>query len=74
MQIKELKLNQTAVITKVNAEGEHSRRLFEMGFLKGTEIELKYRAPLGTPIAIRVRGYEIILNNKDEQALEVKLK
>ncbi|MDD6177104.1 MAG: FeoA family protein [Succinivibrionaceae bacterium] len=74
MRLKEFKLHQKGVITKVNAQGTHERRLFEMGFLPGTLVELKYIAPLGSPIAVKVRGYEIVLNNSDIDALEVQLK
>ncbi len=72
MLLKDFKLHQKGIITKINADGVHGRRLFEMGFLPGTEFELKYRAPLGYPIAVRIRGYEIVLSNKDAQSLEVK--
>jgi ferrous iron transport protein A len=72
MLLKEMKLHQKGVITKVNGQGEQLRRLFEMGFLPGTEFEVMYRAPLGSPIAIKIRGYEIVLSNKDADALEVK--
>jgi Fe2+ transport system protein FeoA len=65
--LKEFIIGERGVVKKVTAEGRIRRRLFDMGVTPGAEIILKKSAPLGDPIEITVRGYELTLR-KDEAA------
>ncbi len=72
MLFKDMQVHQKGVITKVHASSEVARRLYEMGFLPGTEFEVMHAAPLKYPLTIKIRGYQIILSKKDASALEVE--
>ena len=63
--LNEFKINEQGIVKKIEAEGKIKRRLFDMGVTPGTEIELKKLAPLGDPIEVTIRGYELTLR-KDE--------
>ena len=64
-QLDEFTLGETGLIKKVGGEGKIRRRLFDMGVTPNTEIYLKKLAPLGDPIEVTIRGYELTLR-KDE--------
>lgn len=72
MLINELRKGQKGRIVRVFSDSVHNRRLCEMGFVKGTEIEITYVAPMGYPIAIRVRGYQVILSELDIKSIEIE--
>lgn len=61
----EFKINEIGMVKKIIAEGKIRRRLFDMGVTPGTSITLKKVAPLGDPIEVTIRGYELTLR-KDE--------
>ncbi len=61
-------IGQSGVIVKVNGEGRVRRRLFDMGVTPGAEVTLKKKAPLGDPLEVTIRGYELTLR-KDEAEL-----
>lgn len=63
--LNEFAIKETGVVKKVEAEGKIKRRLFDMGVTPGAEISLKKVAPLGDPIEVAIRGYELSLR-KDE--------
>lgn len=63
--LNEFAIKETGVVKKVEAEGKIKRRLFDMGVTPGAEISLKKIAPLGDPIEVTIRGYELSLR-KDE--------
>ena len=63
--LNEFAIKETEVVKKVEAEGKIKRRLFDMGVTPGAEISLKKVAPLGDPIEVTIRGYELSLR-KDE--------
>lgn len=63
--LNEFNLTQKGIVKKVEAEGKIKRRLFDMGLTPGTIVILKKTAPLGDPIEVTVRGYELTLR-KDE--------
>ena len=67
MTLQELKVGATAKIVKLNGEGAVKRRLMDMGLTKGTEVYVRKVAPLGDPIELTVRGYELSIR-KDEAA------
>jgi len=66
--LSEFKIGETGVITNVAGEGRVRRRLFDMGVTPGAEITLRKKAPLGDPLEITIRGYELTLR-KDEALL-----
>lgn len=63
--LKDIKCGETAVVAKLNGDGAHKRRIMDMGITKGTEIFVRKVAPLGDPIEVRVRGYELSLRKSD---------
>ena len=62
------------VVTKVNGEGRIRRRLFDMGVTPGAEVYLKKKAPLGDPIEITIRGYELTLRKDEASFVECEMK
>lgn len=71
MTLDELKIGEVAIVTKVSGEGALRRRLIDMGIIPRTKIEIKKIAPLGDPIEIRIRGYELSLRVEDAKNIEV---
>lgn len=63
--LNEFSVNEEGIVKKIEAEGKIKRRLFDMGVTPGAEIKLKKLAPLGDPIEVTIRGYELSLR-KDE--------
>ena len=72
IRLSELTAGRSAQVTSVTGDRELRRRLLEMGFCNGAQVELVRRAPLGDPIEFRLRGYLLSLRN--EQALHVHVK
>ena len=59
-------------VTKLTAEGAIKRRIMDMGLTKGTEVSVRKVAPLGDPIEITVRGYELSIRKADAELIEVE--
>ncbi len=72
MTLNEIKIGSTATITAVNGEGALRCRLLDMGLIPHTEVTLRKIAPMGDPIEIHVRGYELTLRIEDAKKIEVK--
>ena len=70
--LKEVPCGQTVKVTKLNGEGPVKRRIMDMGITKGAEIFIRKVAPLGDPIEVKVRGYELSLRKADAQYIEVE--
>ncbi len=68
LKLDTFEIGQSGKVVKVNGEGRVRRRLFDMGVTAGAEIYLRKKAPLGDPIEITIRGYELTLR-KDEACL-----
>ena len=68
-----LAIGESGTITKVNGEGRVRRRLFDMGLTPGAEVFLRKIAPLGDPIEITLRGYELSLRKEEASNVEVEL-
>lgn len=68
--LKDAKIGQTVTVTKLCGEGAVKRRIMDMGITKGTEIYVRKVAPLGDPIEITVRGYELSLRKADAENIE----
>ncbi len=71
MTLKEVKTGQTVTVQKINGEGALKRRIMDMGITKGAEIYVRKVAPLGDPVEITVRGYELSLRKADSEIIEV---
>lgn len=67
--LKEFKQGETGVVARVNADGPIKRRLFDMGITPGTTIEMRKTAPLGDPIEICIRGYELSVRKNEAEAV-----
>ena len=70
--LKEVKIGKTAVVKKLHGEGAVKRRIMDMGITKGATILVRKVAPLGDPIELRVRGYELSIRKEDAGMVEVE--
>lgn len=68
--LREAKIGQTVKVSRLNGDGAVKRRIMDMGITKGTEIYVRKVAPLGDPIEITVRGYELTLRKADADMIE----
>ena len=69
--LREVAVGQTAIVAKIHGEGALKRRIMDMGITKGTEIYVRKVAPLGDPVEVTVRGYELSLRKEDADILEM---
>ena len=72
MTLRETKTGQTVKVVKLNGEGAVKRRIMDMGITKGVEIYVRKVAPLGDPVEVTVRGYELSLRKADAEMIEVE--
>ncbi len=70
--LKEAKIGKTVRVVKLHGEGALKRRIMDMGITKGVEITVRKVAPLGDPIEITVRGYELSLRKVDAEMIEIE--
>ena len=70
--LSELKIGGKGTVTAVKGEGAIRRRLFDMGITPGAEVYLRKKAPLGDPIEIAIRGYELTLRKAEAAHVEIK--
>lgn len=70
--LKEVKIGETVKVKKLNGEGAVKRRIMDMGITKGAEIFVRKVAPLGDPVEVTVRGYELSLRKADAEMIEVE--
>ena len=70
--LKEVKVGETVRVKKLGGEGAVKRRIMDMGITKGVEIYVRKVAPLGDPVEITVRGYELSLRKADAEMIEVE--
>ena len=68
--LREAKIGQTVKVSRLNGDGAVKRRIMDMGITKGTEIYVRKVAPLGDPIEITVRGYELTVRKADAGLIE----
>ena len=64
-----LRIGETGLVMKVEGDKRIRRRLFDMGVTPGTKVYLKKKAPLGDPLEIKIRGYELTLRNSEAQLI-----
>ena len=72
MRLKEVKPGQTVKVLSLGGEGAVKRRIMDMGITKGVEIFVRKVAPLGDPIEVNVRGYELSLRKADAEQINVQ--
>ena len=70
--LKQVKVGQTCTVKRVHGEGALRRRIMDMGITKGVEIYVRKVAPLGDPIEITVRDYELSVRKNDAERIEVE--
>ena len=70
--LKQIKIGGTAKVVKIHGEGALKRRIMDMGLTKAVEVKVRKVAPLGDPIEITVRGYELSLRKEDAETIEVE--
>ncbi len=70
-KLNDVKIGETAIVARLNGQGALRRRIMDMGITKGTPIYLRKVAPLGDPIEITVRGYELSLRREDAKNIIV---
>lgn len=74
LTLEKLAVGDYATVVTIKGEGQIRRRLFDMGITPGAEIYLRKKAPLGDPIEINIRGYELTLRKVEANAVVVKRK
>lgn len=72
MTLREAKIGQTVTVKKLIGEGAVKRRIMDMGITKGVEVYIRKVAPLGDPVEVTVRGYELSLRKADAEMIEVQ--
>ena len=70
--LREVKVGETATVKKIGGEGALKRRIMDMGITKGTVVFVRKVAPLGDPIEVTVRGYELSLRKADAEMIDVE--
>lgn len=71
MTLRDVSVGQTVKVTRLNGDGPVKRRIMDMGITKGVEVYVRKVAPLGDPVEVTVRGYELSLRKVDAEMIEV---
>jgi ferrous iron transport protein A len=69
--LRDVQIGETSTVVKIHGSGALKRRIMDMGITKGTEISVRKVAPLGDPIEVTVRGYELSIRKDDADILEM---
>lgn len=72
MTLRNVKIGQTVTVTRLGGEGPLRRRIMDMGITKGTPVLVRKVAPLGDPVEVTVRGYELTIRKGDAELIEVE--
>ena len=72
MTLGDAAVGSTVIVAKIDGDGAYKRRIMDMGITKGSEIYIRKVAPLGDPVEITVRGYELSLRKADAELIEVE--
>ena len=72
MTLRDVKIGNTCKVKRIHGEGALKRRIMDMGITKGVEIYVRKVAPLGDPIEVTVRGYELSIRKGDAELIEVE--
>ena len=71
MTLRDVSVGQTVKVTRLKGDGPVKRRIMDMGITKGVEVYVRKVAPLGDPVEVTVRGYELSLRKADAEMIEV---
>lgn len=71
-KLRDMAIGETSKVVKINGEGKVKRRIMDMGITKGSSIYLRKVAPLGDPVEVTVRGYELSLRKDDADIIEIE--
>ena len=71
MTLRDVSVGQTVKVTRLNGDGPVKRRIMDMGITKGVEVYVRKVAPLGDPVEVTVRGYELSLRKADAEMIDV---
>ena len=72
MKLNEVEVGSTVTVKKIEGDGAYKRRIMDMGITKAVELYIRKVAPLGDPVEITVRGYELSVRKNDAQCVEVE--
>lgn len=72
MTLRDVKIGDTCKVKRIHGEGALKRRIMDMGITKGVEINVRKVAPLGDPVEVTVRGYELSIRKGDAELIEVE--
>ena len=70
--LRDVKVGDTVQVVKLHGEGAVKRRIMDMGITKGVEVYIRKLAPLGDPVEVNVRGYELSIRKADAEMIEVE--
>lgn len=70
--LRQAKVGDTSKVVKLHGEGAVKRRIMDMGITKGTEVHIRKVAPLGDPVEVTVRGYELSIRKADAEMIEIE--
>ena len=70
--LRQVKVGETVKVVKLHGEGAVKRRIMDMGLTKGIEVHIRKVAPLGDPVEVTVRGYELSLRKADAEMIEIE--
>ncbi|QEK13329.1 ferrous iron transport protein A [Crassaminicella thermophila] len=70
--LKDLRLKENGKIIKINGSGPVKRRLMDMGVVRGTEVYVEKKAPLGDPIEVKIKGYSLTLRKEDAEKIIIE--
>ena len=72
MTLGDAKVGSTVVVTRIEGDGAYKRRIMDMGITKGVELHIRKVAPLGDPVEVNVRGYELSIRKADAEMIEIQ--
>ena len=72
MTLKDAQVGSTVKVVKIHGEGAYKRRIMDMGITQGSEIFIRKVAPLGDPVEVTIRGYELSLRKADAECVDVQ--
>ena len=70
--LRQVKVGETVTVVKLHGEGADKRRIMDMGITKGVQVYVRKVAPLGDPVEVNVRGYELSIRKNDAEMIEVQ--
>ena len=70
--LRQVKVGETVTVVKLHGEGAVKRRIMDMGITKGVQVYIRKVAPLGDPVEVNVRGYELSIRKNDAEMIEVQ--